>query len=283
MECIRWKQELQSRSECGTAALLSKVMEEGLLSKPSFTGAYAKMSSVFFDNCKDAAVCQRFMSSYRRDLGLDLDASWKEPYREHFAFMESCMQKQDLVPNRYGVIFPFRSRSLHMERVAAWVYRCSLDLPQRERDLLVTAAILHDVGYSVDTDGITHAHSGIPIVRSYLKSRMMPEGDIDHICDIIQRHSDKTCLKCPDNDPDFQLLIEADHIDETGAMSIVWDILASMTVPEPSVANTLNHISRYSMKMLQEFPMKTSYASRIWQEKQKLVLDFYTSVQADPK
>lgn len=284
MEYTRLLQEMEHIPDvCGPIALIRDIIAEGSLENPSFQHIYGQMAEhapsyigeMHCHSLEHKDLHLRFLESYQRDLGLDMDSSWKLQYKELLRFMKNTMKKQDLVPNRYGVIFPFRQRSLHMERSACWALRLAREYPDIDLQRLMSAVILHDIGYSLDTDGITHAYTAVPVIRAYLLSQGMNAGIVDSICDMVYKHSDKTYLDQPDNDLYFQLLLEADHLDETGAMSIVWDVLASMNAPEPSLSDTAAHIARYTLKMLHEFPMRTPAGIRFWREKQHLVTDFY--------
>lgn len=57
---------------------------------------------------------QRFTQLFLEHLNLDLGSEMEVPFagdREALAFMEGVMRGRDLVPNRAGIIFPFRQRS----------------------------------------------------------------------------------------------------------------------------------------------------------------------------
>lgn len=277
--------------ETGPLALLWDAMAEGLLPEQSFEKTYQRMAEsappyVEGNPChtptaqtywlERQALHQRFLASYHRDLGYELDVSWRLPYTKAFQYMQHCMKEHELVPNRFGIIFPFRQRSLHMERVACWAFRLSRGDPRIRPHIVILAAILHDIGYAVNNDGIAHAYESARMAREYLLTTSLCEEDINQICYMIYHHSDKTYLSQSNNEPHFQLLLEADHLDETGAMAIAWDAMASMQVSEdPSYVHSASRIKQYTLKMLQNNPLVTSLGRSFWEDKQQVVQQFY--------
>jgi uncharacterized protein len=70
------------------------------------------------------------------------------------------------------------------------------------------------------------------------------------------------------------LLMEADILDETGAMGIVWDCMAEGGKDEQSYEKTYQHIYEKSYAIKNSFPMVTEKAKQFWKEKQDFVEEF---------
>jgi uncharacterized protein len=75
--------------------------------------------------------------------------------------------------------------------------------------------------------------------------------------------------------------MEADILDETGAMSIVWDCMAEGNEKEQSFKKTLDRIEKYSCKILDNNPMVTEKAKNLWIKKLKLLQNFVKEYKFD--
>jgi uncharacterized protein len=77
--------------------------------------------------------------------------------------------------------------------------------------------------------------------------------------------------------------MEADLLDETGALSIVWDCMMEGEAQIQTFEKTYNHIMNYSYKSLKENPMVTDKAKQYWESKQNLVKEFIEQLAFDLK
>lgn len=119
--------------------------------------------------------------------------------------------------------FSFRNRYEHIKRVFNWCSKLLEDKPNCNKEMVLTAAIFHDIGYCKGKDN--HAHFSAMLFIEYAKKHNMDYEFMMHTADIISLHSDKSLLK-EDNIPDeLVLLLEADLLDEEGALGIVWDLM----------------------------------------------------------
>ncbi len=143
------------------------------------------------------------------------------------------------------------------------------------------AVIFHDVGYSVTSDGIAHAYDSSRICAEYLRRAGYEETFIQKVTWMIDRHSDKRYLTRTDNPLEFQLLLEADHLDETGALAILWDCMAEGANPNVTYGDAYEHILKYSGRMREDNPLKTEAARGYWSRKQGLVDRFIKLIQFD--
>ena len=225
---------------------------------------------------------QRFTQLFLEHLNLDLGSEMEVPFagdREALAFMEGVMRGRDLVPNRAGIIFPFRQRSAHMRRAYWWALRLMSCLEDSEA--LRMAVIFHDVGYSVTSDGIAHAYDSSRICAEYLRRAGYEDAFIQKVTWMIDRHSDKRYLSCPGNPLEFQLLLEADHLDETGALAILGDCMAEGARPDVTCGEAYEHILKFSGRIREDNPLRTEAARDYWSRKQGLVDRFIKLIQFD--
>ena len=178
---------------------------------------------------------------------------------------------------------PF-SRFEHTMRVYQWMERLYKAYPDNsclDLEALLIATIFHDVGYC-DIDNINdHARISAKLCREYLTDRKYPMEKIDFICDIVGRHSDKETLH-DDIPVELVLLMEADLLDNTGAQGLVLDIWSeSARGKNVSFQSILAHMEKYTVKMMQDNPMRTDEGIRIWNIKKKLSEEFVQSYRED--
>jgi uncharacterized protein len=77
------------------------------------------------------------------------------------------------------------------------------------------------------------------------------------------------------------ILMEADLLDETGALSVIWDCMAEGARGEQSYLNTYRHLEEFSGRILRKSPMKTDKAKEIWSGKQEFLREFLRELAYD--
>lgn len=77
------------------------------------------------------------------------------------------------------------------------------------------------------------------------------------------------------------ILMEADLLDETGPLSIVWDCMMEGAQEIQSFKKTYDHIINYSYKILNKNLMVTAKGKEYWESKQKLVHEFVMQLSYD--
>ena len=124
--------------------------------------------------------------------------------------------------------YPFRSRFEHTMRVYRWAIKLQSKLGG-DLDIIVLAALLHDVGWD---DERPHGEVGAEIAVNYLDSLGVDPQKIAKIGEIIMIHEEK------DTDADLSLecriVMDADLLDEVGAISVLWDSMATAIEDEAS-------------------------------------------------
>ncbi len=201
-------------------------------------------------------------------------------YEDMFSFVEQQLTAYDT----HGGVSKNKikySRFDHTKRVHAWAMRLYEAFEEKEKvdlDALKIAAIFHDVGYNQAER--EHAEAGAEICRKYLTEHGYETARVSFICDLVARHSDKSVL-FDDIPRELVLLMEADLFDDTGAHGIVMDFWIEATKDDVSFESIMGHIEKFTLKMMQENPMRTAEAKRIWEEKKKLTESFYQSYRED--
>lgn len=177
--------------------------------------------------------------------------------------------------------FSFRKRSEHIWRVFIWAGRLIDGLCDINRDAVLTAALFHDTGYALSLDGSCHAENSAKLFHKYAINKDFDPGQAEFIEYLIRNHSNKYMMYDDNTPPELILLMEADMLDETGALSIVWDSMAEGGQDDQSFIKTYNHIKNYSGKILDTNPMKTDKAKRYWENKQNLMREFIKQLAFD--
>jgi uncharacterized protein len=141
--------------------------------------------------------------------------------------------------------------------------------------------MLHDIGYVVQNKKAKHAVSSAKLCEKYLKDNDYDDCFIKKVTFLVENHSNKYLLNIQDTNIELILLIEADLLDETGAMSIVWDCMAEGMEQVQSFEKAFAHISDKSQYTLEVNPMLTNKAKEYWEEKRTLTNLFVQHLRAD--
>lgn len=102
----------------------------------------------------------------------------------------------------------------HAMKVYAYAKMLSKKLPDKQRETLIIAAILHDIGIKNaelkhhSAKGEYQQIEGPPVARKILEAEHVPEETISRVCYLIANHHNYDKI---DGD-DFQVLVEADLI-----------------------------------------------------------------------
>jgi uncharacterized protein len=203
-------------------------------------------------------------------------------YMEKFNYVKNELSEND--GNATKIIkFPFRIRSEHIWRVFNWAKKL-IDIEEYRNintKSLLTAAIFHDVGYAISPDSKDHAINSEIIFRKYSKENNFSKEEEDFIAYLVKNHSNKSLMENEETPIELIILFEADLLDETGAMSILWDCMAEGGKEKQSYIGTYEHIKANTMKILNGNPMKTKKGIEYWEKKQELVKHFIKELESD--
>lgn len=174
----------------------------------------------------------------------------------------------------------FRSRSSHTRRVLMWLERLLTQGGVDNTETLRLAAAFHDVGYAHGKDA--HAAHGAEVLRAYGLSNGLDTEMVERAAFIVSEHSDKEkWLQTPSAPMDLVLLMEADMLDEEGAMGIVFDCLTVGVSDAAGYEEVYKRMQVYEPKRLAKNPMVTPLARRYWAQKQELIRGFIEAYAFD--
>lgn len=180
---------------------------------------------------------------------------------------------------------PYRKRMEHTRRVYMWLERlltAEADLGAMDAHALRAATIFHDAGYARVTDNAdAHAQFSVQIFNEYAAAHGFDPQLQACIAGLIARHSDKQLLNAPDTPMELVLLMEADLLDETGALSIARDCMAQGREEQPSYAGAYQSAAEQFAREGNQNPMATRQARAIWDAKQALASEFIRQLARD--
>lgn len=224
---------------------------------------------------------------------------------------ENCCRHQKVISKTKSFIR--YDRFYHIQRVTAWAERicdelCSnesivseeesklqsgqscvmvADAVQRkqvlDKDSLLLAAVLHDVGYNAYHISKDHSEAGVVLAEQFLTAEGVEEGKKAKILDLIRLHSRKDLMFLEDTPLELVVLMEADLMDDMGASGLVMDawINTRMHQEDTSFDTIFEHMQNYTQAQQQAEPMRTEPAKRFWREKQELVEEFMRQFARD--
>ena len=173
----------------------------------------------------------------------------------------------------------FRNRFEHTKRVLGWAKRIADDLPNVDEEVLFTSAIFHDVGYASGKED--HAINSANIFLEYAKANGFTQEFIDKVYYCVINHSHKRFLTDETSSPELILLLEADILDEEGAMAITWDLMTVGEMIPNDFKEGYDMLMKYSIRILSQDMMVTPKAKAYWEKKKDLVRKFLGSLKED--
>ncbi len=202
-------------------------------------------------------------------------------YKQMFRYVQDYLVAAGCDEASKSSGYAFRKRSEHIRRVFLWAKRLTEGEEGINTAAILTAAIFHDIGYARLPEEMEHAQNSAVLCEKYLTENGYDRAFIDLVTYLVKNHSSKEMLKAADTQLELILLMEADLLDETGALSIVWDCMAEGTKEIQSFEKSYNHILSYSMKELSINPMITDKAKAFWDDKQRLAKTFVEQLRYD--
>lgn len=201
-----------------------------------------------------------------------------ENYKTYMDYVEKTLKESG---NDQSLKHPFRSRSFHTKRVLKWASRLSEGCQDADREVLFLAAIFHDIGYACQ-DLDEHQKASEKLFIEFANRNNFDPDLVSRVSSCISIHSDKDKLKNPETLTIEQiLLMEADLLDEEGALAICWDAMACGYEGKCSFEDALERTGTIIKKKRQCNPMVTYLAKLYWNEKTEFVEDYLRRLKFD--
>lgn len=204
-------------------------------------------------------------------------------FNKYFDYVKNYLINND-GDNSPNPLHSFRSRVDHIRRVYIWTTRLlekDVHLSKEDEEVVLTAAIFHDIGYRNDESKKNHAEKGAIIFKEYAIHMGLDNKLIDRVCYLIENHSNKKLLSKKDTPIELVILLEADLLDEEGAMGIAFDCMTAGAANVNSFEESIKYIEEYSCDILEKDPMITSFARKCWDDKKKFIKEFIIRYKYD--
>ena len=176
---------------------------------------------------------------------------------------------------------PFRSRSAHTRRVTRWAQRLLEGHPEADRDTVLLAAVFHDVGYACVQEHGSHEAESAAILLRYAEENGIDTELAKKAAGCVVIHSEKDRMyRKGELTIEQLLLMEADLLDEEGALSVCWDGLSCGYVNVKSYREAFDWTRRHLDYKLGN-PLVTSEGRAFWQEKAELLRLYAEQMERD--
>lgn len=184
--------------------------------------------------------------------------------------------KRQIADNGRPPNYPFRDRFEHTMRVYRWAIKLQARVGG-DLEIITLAALLHDVGWQ---EGRDHGEVGAEIAVDYLDSIGIAEEKISRIGEIIRIHDDK------DSTADFSLeckvVMDADLLDEVGAVSVLWDSMATACEDEANYKKAYYRIKEFYLGNKPKIRRcKTEVARLEFDRRMHLLEDFISQLERE--
>ena len=189
------------------------------------------------------------------------------------------VKEQTSINNR-PVNYPFRDRFEHTMRVYRWAIKLQNKLGG-DIEIISLAALLHDVGWD-ESGEVPHADISAQMAADFLVEMDYDPSKIGRVCEIIRRHEDQDTkeeltLEC-------QIVMDADLLDELGAIGILWDAMATATTlgEDASYKKAYARIRQYlKINIPKRSRAKTVEGKREYQRRMDFIQTFITELERE--
>lgn len=196
--------------------------------------------------------------------------------KEALAYVAAQLEACEKVPAER----PFRSRMKHIERVCLWLDRLLTQGGVEDTAAVRLAAAFHDVGYTDPTQA--HASASAQMLEAYALAKRIPRETAARAVFLVAEHSDKRrWLPDPQAPRDLVLLMEADLLDEEGALGLVFDCMSAVTLGAKGFEDAYARMLQYEPERLRHNPMVTPLARAFWTDKQRIIRSFMAALAFD--
>lgn len=192
-------------------------------------------------------------------------------YTEVIEYVKKQTAENGRPPN-----YPFRNRYEHTMRVYRWAIKLQAKVGG-DLEIITLAALLHDIGWDAERP---HNEVGAELAVEYLDSIGYDEEKIGRIGEIIMRHTDQDTqdelsLEC-------KVVMDADLLDEVGALSVVWDCMATACEDEATYKKAYYRIKNfYRINRPKIRRCKTDAARAEYEHRMKAIEDFLSELERE--
>lgn len=188
--------------------------------------------------------------------------------------------KEQTSLNNRPANYPFRDRFEHTMRVYRWAIKLQNKMGG-DMEIISLAALLHDIGWD-EKQEVSHADVSAQMAADFLVEMDYDPKKIGRVCEIIRRHEDQDTqdelkLEC-------QIVMDADLLDELGAIGILWDAMATAVTlgDEASYKKAYARVRQYyKINVPKRVRAKTQEGKREYQRRMDFVQSFITELERE--
>ena len=151
---------------------------------------------------------------------------------------------------------PFRNRFQHTLRVLRWAQRiCDLQ-GEGDPDVITLAVLFHDVGWE---EGATHEEVSGAIARRWLSEQGAGTALVKAVVDAAANHNQRHLSPVSIEE---QIVMDADLLDETGALGFAFDAMSVATSLDPGYPQLLERSRQHYQRVAQDLQRIRTAAGR---------------------
>lgn len=174
--------------------------------------------------------------------------------------------------------YPFRDRFEHTMRVYRWAIKLQNKMGG-DLEIISLAALFHDIGWD-ENEEIPHGDIGAQMAAEFLVEMDYDPRKIGRVCEIIRRHTDKDTTD--DLSLECQIVMDADLLDEVGAIGVLWDAMATALNEGASYKRAYTRIRQYyKVNMPKRSRAKTPEGRREYQRRMDTIERFIAQLERE--
>lgn len=198
-------------------------------------------------------------------------------FEKEIRFVKDYFEKNAPSAAEHRAPYPFRNRFEHTMRVYKWAQRINRE-EKGDKVVVALAAIFHDVGKAVDSE-MPHAELSADICGEYLADRGFSRNKRERIVRAVRLHSSKSIKKSRLSLED-RILIDADLLDEVGALAVLLDGMATALDGNASYIRAYErHLKYYDQLKNQRKYLKTKTGKRLYDERLRFLKVFIRNLK----
>lgn len=200
-------------------------------------------------------------------------------YKEMINYVRKSLENRELHPEDFENKFPFRIRFQHTMRVYKWALRLN-EFEKGDQEIISISVIFHDVGKASDSDSdVPHAEVSGEICKKYLESINYNKNKSDIIVQAIKKHSHKE-EHVEKLTLEEKILIDADLLDEVGAITVLWDSMATAMENDPSYEKVYERLKKRLDRIKEKkLLIKTKTGMKFYEDRIKFLENFLDNLK----
>lgn len=193
-------------------------------------------------------------------------------YEALLSFAELKIEEQDDRPGKHR--HPFRNRFEHTKRVMKWAERLQ-SVEGGNYEVIMIASILHDIGWDHYRN---HAEVSRDIALEYLKGNDFDDSLMEKVLEAVENHNNR--MEDTHLNIESYIVMDADLLDEVGAMSILWDSMAEGKLEEATYESAYYRIRKFTEKLIEDQALlKTKTGRTLYDEKLRFIEQYLETLK----